>query len=345
MLIRLWKICCSLKLTIVFATLATFLLMGGSLLFPGNPQVFATLDQQTLGQWLQNVASYVPALSWWFYAFIASILCLTLNTLCCFIDWLIHIGSRWRKSGEYFIHLGVILMVVGFTWGSLGGWRHIALPCTIGELTALPNWPGHYIAVDKFHAEFAKSGMPTDMISTVRLMSGDQLFLSGEVRINQPILHSGIVITPASFGQQPVGFTFLSGRKTIELRAGQTIQLEGDSRLEVHSFYPDARYDKNGQLQYRTDRLGSPVMELSFKAPGSRPWRGWYFLGQPLPPPLRALNLRPAQPIYSRYSSLTINYDPGAKLSAVGGTLTAFGCLLALISFYRKRSQQDRPEI
>jgi len=46
-----------------------------------------------------------------------------------------------------------------------------------------------------------------------------------------------------------------------------------------------------------------------------------------------------------RYSSLTINYDPGAQVSAAGGILTAMGCLLAPFSLYRNRKRQDRPEI
>ncbi|MCF6179493.1 MAG: hypothetical protein L3J63_08930, partial [Geopsychrobacter sp.] len=150
MLNSLWKFCCSLKLAIFLASLATFLLMGGSLLFPGNPQLFDPLDSMPLGTWLTRMAANNATLSWWFYLFITAMLLLLLNSLCCFFDWLFNIRARWRKTGEYPIHLGVICLLIGFIWGASGGWRHLALPCTVGELTPLPKWPGHYVAVDSF---------------------------------------------------------------------------------------------------------------------------------------------------------------------------------------------------
>lgn len=342
---RIWKICCSLKLAIVLATIATFLLMGGSLLFPGNPQFFGRLDQMPLGQWLNDIATSSPALSWWFFAFIATMGLLLLNTSCCFIDWILNIRARWRKSGEYLIHLGVILLLTGFVWGAAGGWRHIALPCTIGELTPLPKWPGHYLAVDSFQPIIAASGQPTDMISRVRLLAGERQLLAGEVRINQPLISNGLVITPVSFGRKPSGFSFWVAGKQLELKAGDRVLQENGSRLDVLRFLPDARHDSNGQIIYRNDRVGSPAMELRFTSPGGIIWRGWYFLAQTPPEALRTLQLRPLQPLYNSYSSLTVNYDPGAPIAATGGILTGIGCLLALFSYYRKRSNHDRPEI
>ncbi len=342
---RLWKFCCSLKLAIVLATLATFLLMGGSLLFPGNPRLFDRLEQMPLGQWLNDIAAGNLLLSWWFYLFLLMMILLLLNTCCCFIDWALNIRVRWRKSGEYLIHLGVILLLSGFIWGAAGGWRHIALPCTVGALTPLPNWPGHYLAVDSFEPIFASSGQPTDMISKVRLMAGDRQILAGTVRINQPLLTGGLVVTPASFGRNPVGFLFSLAGQHVELKTGDQISLQNGDRLKVLRFLPDARYGKNGQLLYRSNRIGSPALELSVTSATGRNWRGWYFLTQSPPAALRSLNLRPLQPLYTNYSSLTINYDPGAGLAATGGILTAVGCLLALFSYYRKRGRQDRPEI
>jgi len=342
---RIWKFCCSLKLAILVATLATFLLMGGSLLFPGNPQVFGSLDSMPLGHWLRDVAPHSSTSIWWFYSFVAMMLLLFINTSCCVIDWLLHIHIRWRKSGEYLIHLGVIFLLTGFSWGAIGGWRHIALPCTIGKLTPLPHWPGHYVAVDSFHPTLAASGQPTDMSSQVRLLAGDQQILAGEVHINQPLLRDGIVITPASFGQTPVGFSFTIEGKQVDLRTGSQIQLKDGRRLKVLRFLADARYDKNGQMLYRNDQLGAPAIEFYLSQQDNKNWRGWYFLTKAAPEPLAEVQIRPRQPIYTIYSSLTINYDPGAHVSAFGGVLIASGCLIALFSFYRKRARQDRPEI
>jgi cytochrome c biogenesis protein len=341
----MWKLFRSLKLAILLASAATFLLMGGSLLFPGFPAIFGTLDQMPLGRWLSTVAIKFPELSWWFYGFLLAMLLLLINTSCCFLDWLMHLRTGWRKSGEYFIHLGVILLVIGFGWGALGGWRHIALPCTIGELTPLPRWPGHYIMVDSFNPVLAENGRPHDMISQIRLLSGDQQLLAGEVRINQPLLAKGLVITTAGFGQTPVGFKFQMGTETIVLKKGTRQLLRHGSWLEVLRFLPDARMDPQGQMEYRSDRLGNPALEIRLIGQSGQIWRGWYFLTQAPPGGLKALQLRPLEPVYTPFSSLTVNFDPGIQVSAVGGILVATGCVLALFSFYRKRQQRDRPEV
>ncbi len=345
MVAKLWKICCSLKFAIFSATCATFLLMGGSLLFPGNPRVFDPMDRLPLGRWLNEIALSNPGLSWWFYLFIGAILLLLFNTVCCFIDWLSNLRSRWRKTGEYLIHLGVVLLLLGYAWGAWGGWRHVALPCDVGQLTPLSNWPGHYLIVDDFTAELAASGQPIDMISKVRLVAGEEELLAGEVRINQPLLYNGLVITPASFGQRPIGFQFLLNSRQVALTSGTSYQIGAGARLKVLRFLPDTQYGSDGQLRYRSDRLGAPAMELSLTDPAGKTWRGWYFLTRKPPAPLDSLDLRPLKPIYARYSNLTVNYDPGVRLSAAGGLLTAFGCLIALTSFYRKRKVQDRPDI
>jgi len=341
----MWKLCCSLKLAILLASLATFLLMGGSLLFPGHPLLFNALDKLPLGQWLTQIAVFSPALSWWFFVFIGITILLLFNTICCFSDWLLNITTRWRKMGEYLIHLGIILLMIGFCLGAISGWRHIALPCTIGELTALPNWPGHYIAVDSFQPVLAENGRPIDMVSQVRLLAGEQELLSGEVRINHPILEAGLVITPASFGRKPVGFSFQLEGSKVDLLNSTRIHLADGKYLEVLRFLPDARIDSSGQMQYRLDQIGNPSFEILLTEAGHKIWQGWYFLSQPAPEPLRFLKFRPLQPLYTNFSSLTINMDPGIKVTATGGILCAVGCFLALLSFYRKRQRLDRPEL
>lgn len=345
MLTGFWKFCCSLKLAVCLASLATVMLMAGSLLFPGNPQLFGTLDQMPLSAWLSQVDAGASARTAWFYPLILALLLLLVNTLCCFIDWLSQVRSRWRKSGEYLIHLGFVLMLLGFIWGSVAGWRHIALPCGVGELTPLPHWPGHYIAVDQFEPSFGKRGQPLDMVSQVRLLKGEQELIGGEVRINQPLLFEKLVVTPASFSQNVVGFHFVRDGQIVSLREGSVMTLEDGQQFEVLRFFADARATSSGQVIAGRQSLGSPAMEIRQRLNQKVLWQGWYFLGSSPPAALKSLQLRPVQPLYQSVSHLTINYDPGVRLTAGGAVLMTAGCLIALCSFYRKRRHQDRPEV
>src|SRR6056297_1847415 len=120
---QVWKLLCSLKLTIVLASAVTLLAVGGSLLIPFNPQAFGSLDSMPLRFWLSQVATRQPGLTWWIPLGGILVALLGLNTLCCLVDWLRFIKSRWRKCGEYLIHLGFVLILVAFLWGNQAGFR------------------------------------------------------------------------------------------------------------------------------------------------------------------------------------------------------------------------------
>jgi cytochrome c biogenesis protein len=111
---KTWKLLCSLKLAIVLASAATLIIMGGSLLIPFNRRIFGRMDQLALGDWLATTGAAHPALSWWVFAAGALLLLLGLNTLCCFVDWARNLRTRWRKSGEYLIHLGFVLVLAAY---------------------------------------------------------------------------------------------------------------------------------------------------------------------------------------------------------------------------------------
>ena len=176
-------------------------------------------------------------------------------------------------------------------------------------------WPEHFLRVDSFQPLLTKNGPPRDMISTVSLLHGDQLLVRGTVQINQPLLYKGIVITPVSFSRQPSGFqAMLAGNRPVQLKAGQRFKLADGSSLEVFRFLPDSRRTQSGEIVYRRDRLGDPAFELRWSASRQKTWQGWYFARQPLPRELssQGVHLRLIAPTYTDYSTLTVNYDPGA---------------------------------
>ena len=50
-----WQLLCSLKLAIVLASAVSLLTVGGSLLMPFNPKVFAGMDSMPLGLWIERL--------------------------------------------------------------------------------------------------------------------------------------------------------------------------------------------------------------------------------------------------------------------------------------------------
>lgn len=250
---RIWKLLCSLKLTIVLASVAAFLTIGGSVLIPFNP-VFSTLDTMPLGQWIDSVARQSPRVSWWIPVSGGLVVLLGINTLCCFVDWLLHIRARWRKTGEYLIHLGFVMILIAFLWGSQGGFRSEENGVLLGQSLSIKQL-NVAVALEGIKPLPNAQGIPMDTLTTLALYSDGQLVKRVQARANHPLIWKGLLVIPSSYG------------RTM--------------------------------------------------------WKG-----------------RPAT-----YSLLTINYDPGAGLAFVGSLLMGAGVLLALFSFYRKRSRGDRPDI
>lgn len=249
---KIWKLLCSLKLTIVLASAATLLSIGGSLLIPFNPQVFSGIEELPLGIWLQQQGR--SALTWWIPLGGGLVVLLGLNTCCCFVDWLCHFRARWRKCGEYLIHLGFVLILIAFLWGSNSGFRSSNNGLLVGQSKFLPR-PGVSLKLEAIEPIFNKNGRPVEIRNTLALYRGEQLLKRVQTRSNHPLTWRGLLIIPSSYGQTSWG-------------------------------------------------------------------------GRPTP-----------------YSIMTINYDPGAKLAFAGSLSMGIGVLLTLVSFYRKRSRGDRPDI
>lgn len=339
-LTRIWKLLCSLKLAIFLASAATLLTMGGSLVMHFNPEIFGAMDRLILSEWYAAFGRDNLSLSWWLVVMAVLVLLFGLNTLCCFLDWLFRVHLRWRKTGEYLIHLGFVLILAAYAWGSVSGFRTDNNRVFVGQTIAVPQMPGYYLRLDAFDPILNASGRPIDMKNSLTLLQGDQVLQQKLVRTNHPLNWGGLTVLAASYGQVPDGFSFhWPGRGAVELRAGSRIPLPGGGQLKVTRFVADGRQ--------RAGAPRPPALELEYSAPGQNSWRTWYALREGPPKMLldAGIRLRPTAPLYRTYSLLTINADPGTPLALAGALIMGVGVLLALVSFYLKRSRGDRPEV
>jgi len=335
MLSRLWALCCSLKLAIVLASLATALTMGGSLMMHFNPQVFSELDMLSLADWYRGYGADALLLTSWFY--LTGLVCalLALNTACCFIDWVGHLRYRWRKTGEYLIHLGFTLVVIAYFWGSLAGDRRAGVALFPGELQPLPFNPGKFLRLDGIEPVIGAKGYPVDIRYRFKLLHGDSVIEEKTLQANTPLVVDDTYIIASGSGQQIYGIQVILPELggSADLVAGATVPLRNGALLTVN----DLEFD--GPL--------APLLHLTLRYDTKIAWDGWYSLRQRLPDILEQAGFRHVVrgPLQRSYCRLTINNDPGWHLALLGGTALGIGTLLALFSFYAKRRRGDRPEI
>lgn len=337
MLPRIWRTLCSLKLTIVLASAATVLTIAGSIVMLRYPKTFGTIDEMTLGAWFTRFGSNNYLITGWFWIVCLLLILLGINTLCCFFDWLPKVRYRWRRSGEYLIHLSFVLILSAFIWGSSSGDRSEGHRIAVGETIELTQIaPGYQLNLNDFKPTFSAEGRPNDLPSQLTLFKDGAIVKEGIIRLNHPLTYADLVILPGSLDQQVDGFRFQrADGSMIDLRPGTIVRNPDQSVLRVISFVSSG------------NELRNPAFEMEVLAPGQEPWRGWYLLRQPLPAPLAEAGfyLQPVEPLTSWVSILTINRDPGADLALVGAWCMGIGALIALFSFYDKRRRGDLPDI
>ena len=345
---RLWLVGCSLKLAIALASSATLLIMGGSLVMHFNPAIFAGMENDIMARWLPWAWSQAPLLVCWVPLSGLCVFLFGINTLCCLIDWLLKIKTRWRKTGEYLIHSGFILLSIAFLWGNISGFRsgpHRLFP---GEHLTIPNMPEYTLLLEDFTPQLEPSGRPLDMLNQVSLRKNGRLVAEAMVRMNHPLIYDGLVILPTSYGQELAGFKFhMSGRGFVDLKIGSRVPVSPEADIVIRKLLPDARRNNQGLVVQTSSRLNNPAMLVSLQGQSGQIWEGWYFLRNPLPQALRqaGLSLRPMEPVYKTFSLLTINRDPGDKMAMLGAICITLGVFFAFFSFYHKRAQGDRPEV
>jgi cytochrome c biogenesis protein len=348
MLQRIWAVCCSLKLAIVITSITTLVAIAGSLVMHFNPGVFGGLDALSLNRWHSDYGSHNLLLTFWFYLTGLFMTLLAINTGCCFIDWLFRLRSRWRKTGEYLIHLGFVLIIIAYFWGSFSGSRSEGNRFNIGQTRPIAALPGHYLRLDDFKTIKNTHGRPVDMISSVSLLKGDQLIKSSKVHSNTPLIYNSLTVVPGSYGQETIGYmvTLPALGKTARIVADSHIDLKDQKRLQIVKFYGDAMRVGRRVIP-RSNTVNNPAILTQLSQNGTIIWDGWLFLRQPLPEPLREAGFQffVQNPINLTYSVLTLNTDPGMRLALLGSVILTTGVTFALFSFYYKRRRGDRPEI
>ncbi len=346
--VRLWNFLCSLKLAIVLASAAVALLVVGSLYMPSRPSLFGAMDRMPLGQWYAQAWSQQPEAVWWVPAMGILIILLGINTLCCTLDWLFRLKSRWRKTGEYLLHLGFVLALAGYVWGSFDGFRNEGMRIAVGQTVAIPSFPGHYLMLEDVEIFRRTPRAIPDAASTMVLLRGDTQISRYQIRTNDPLIHGSLVVVPLSFSQAAAGIRAqISGVGAVDLLPGAVFALDGGATLTIHDFYPWAMRRPDGSVFPRGENPVRPALELELNNPDRLIWRGWYFPQDGLPPELAeaGVRLRPVDLVYRPIGLFTVNSDPGAPLALAGGIAMTAGVFICLFSFYSKRARGDRPEI
>jgi cytochrome c biogenesis protein len=149
--------------------------------------------------------------------------------------------GRYSYFGVYFIHLSVLIVLMGGIIGSFFGFEayvNIAEGEAVDTVALRQNMKpkklGFSVYCEKFVAEFYKNGAPKEYRSDLRFLSGGKVVQQGSLLVNHPITFKGITFYQSSYGTTPGKVHLKISRAgnnpetlTMEVEQGKSVSLPG----------------------------------------------------------------------------------------------------------------------
>jgi len=258
--------------------------------------------------------------------------------------------GAFSHFGVYFVHLSVIVIIIGAVMGSLMGFDgYVNIPegAAVDEIM-LKNGKGiqplgFSIRCDSFKAEFYNTGAPREFRSEITLLKDGAPVLQGPLTVNNPLYFEGVRIFQASYGEEAgeavLGIRNPSGSRLVTAGRGDSFGLQGSS-IQVYVL----RVEKDLM------RMG-PAVKLAIDTPDGevqlwvfqeiqqimREHPGILQMAPMFNPALVSPYTFSLEAIKSRqFTGLQVNSDPGLPLVGAGAALMIFGFLVIYLMSRRQ---------
>ncbi len=300
------------------------LAVGSILAYRADPAFWMKMDAVPFNQWLREVAPKTFPDSLWVYLLVALTYLVVASLVLCTLNWFFRRRRRGRGMGEVLVHLGFLLVFVGFVLGSGFGSRVQGIRVAEGSAAAVGD-TGLRLRVDRVETVRGPGGRAWDTVSRVALVRGDQEVAAGTVRTNHPLIWGSTVVYPQGAQTRVLGATVATTRGTVRLAVGGAADLGGGRRLVLAAALdPGERrgpYFGPGVWVEHRDRAGQRL-GAAFLTPGSR---GLADLG--------GVRARLVDLDVTANGVFNVHHDPGIWWVLAGTVLLGLGTLWALAGY------------
>ena len=174
----------------LFALVCLFFV--GSYMMPAHREVFAPMNEDILFRWVRHVASGSLGSTWWFFAGLAGLTLLAINTLVCSIQ---AVRGKWTgadfllRISPQVIHAGFLFILLGHLLGA--GWGY-KLSGMMPEGAYAPLPEDLELRLYRINVRTDDRGFMTDWSADVSLFENSKLVKSGTLGPNTPLFYNGI---------------------------------------------------------------------------------------------------------------------------------------------------------
>jgi cytochrome c biogenesis protein ResB len=202
----------SLKTTVwtLLGLICVFFL--GSSLMPAFKDVHGAMNDRLLFTWVEQFAVDHPWETSWFFASLAGLVLLTINTVVCSIQ---AIRGRWSREdfllriAPQIVHIGFLFILLAHLLGAGWGYR-ISGMLPVEQLAKLPDGRGLYL--NDLRPQVDERGYLADWAAEVFIFENGQRVAAGTLGPNTPLFYQGMGVYVKSFDLQdrPVAFLMVN---------------------------------------------------------------------------------------------------------------------------------------
>ncbi len=202
----------SLKTTVWTLLVLICVFFVGSYMMPAHREIFGAMNDRLLFAWADEFALSHPWETAWFFASLACLVLLTINTLVCSIQ---AVRGRWSRRdfllriAPQIVHAGFLCILLAHLLGAASGYR---LSGTVpeGAFVRLPeNRTLHLQAV---RVDLGPSGYPRDWSADIEVFEADRPVAAGSLGPNAPLFFRGVgfYLKSFDFEQGPVALLMVT---------------------------------------------------------------------------------------------------------------------------------------
>ncbi len=202
----------SLKTTVwtLFGLVIIFFI--GSSMMPMHREVFSPMNDGLLFDWVENVAAHNLWQTWWFFAALAGLILLTINTIVCSLQ---AIRGKWSRTdfllriSPQIIHTGFLFILLAHLLGAGWGYKLSGM-MPEGGFARLPE--DRALALQNIDMQTDPAGYMQGWSAEVSLYENNVIVKRGILGPNKPLFYKGVGVYLKSldFEQGPAALLMIN---------------------------------------------------------------------------------------------------------------------------------------
>jgi cytochrome c biogenesis protein ResB len=164
----------------------------GSYLMPMHREVYASMNDGLLFDWVERAALRNLWQTWWFFAALGGLIVLTINTLVCSLQ---AIKGKWSRVdfllriSPQIVHIGFLFILLAHLLGAGWGYRLSGMMAE-GGFARLPE--DRALELQTVVVKSAPSGYMQDWSAQVFLYENNKVVAHGTLGPNKPLFYKGV---------------------------------------------------------------------------------------------------------------------------------------------------------